>query len=191
MESYAAFEQAVISTAGIVKLVRQDQMTAPTPCSEWDVRALLNHVIGTLWLGQALLGDSEPRYAMAPGGLPDTDLAGTDPAAAYSVASEAALAAAGDGDALTRLHVTPLGEMPGPILAGFTTLDIFVHGWDLAKATGQPVVLDDAVADHVLGFAQQTLASEEMRAGRIDPALAVPETASVGDRLAGFLGRQP
>ncbi|HEY3904149.1 MAG TPA: TIGR03086 family metal-binding protein [Streptosporangiaceae bacterium] len=191
MESYAAFEQAVMSTAGIVKLVRQDQMTAPTPCSEWDVRALLNHVIGTLWLGQALLGDSEPRYAMAPGGLPDTDLAGTDPAAAYSVASGAALAAASDGDALTRLHVTPLGEMPGPILAGFTTLDIFVHGWDLAKAIGQPVVLDDAVADHVLGFAQQALGSEEMRAGRIGLALAVPETASVGDRLAGFLGRQP
>ncbi len=191
MESYAAFEQAVMSTAGIVKLVRQDQMTAPTPCSEWDVRALLNHMIGTLWLGQALLGDSQPRYAMAPGGLPDTDLAGTGPAASYSVASEAVLAAASDGDALTRLHVTPLGEMPGPILAGFTTLDIFVHGWDLAKAIGQPVVLDDAVADHVLGFARQALGSEEMRAGRIGPALAVPETAPVGDRLAGFLGRQP
>jgi uncharacterized protein (TIGR03086 family) len=191
MESYAAFEQAVMSTAGIVKLVRQDQMTAPTQCSEWDVRALLNHVIGTLWLGQALLGDSEPRYAMAPGGLPDTDLAGTDPAAAYAGASEAALAAASDGDALTRVHVTPLGEMPGPILAGFTTLDILVHGWDLAKAIGQPVVLDDAVAEHVMGFAQQALEGEEMRAGRIGPALAVPETASVGDRLAGFLGRQP
>lgn len=191
MESYAAFEQAVMSTAGIVKIVRQDQMTAPTPCSEWDVRALLNHVIGTLWLGQALLGDSEPRYAMAPGGLPDADLARTDPAAAYAEASEAALAAAGAGDALTRLHTTPLGDMPGPILAGFTTLDILVHGWDLAKAIGHPVVLDDAVAEHVMGFAQQSLASEEMRAGRIGPALAVPEAASVGDRLAGFLGRQP
>lgn len=191
MESYAAFEQAVMSTAGIVKIVRQDQMTAPTPCSEWDVRALLNHVIGTLWLGHALLGDSEPRYAMAPGGLPNVDLAGTDPAAAYAEASEAALTAANAGDALTRLHATPLGDMPGPVLAGFTTLDILVHGWDLAKAIGHPVVLDDSVAEHVMGFAQQTLATEEMRAGRIGPALAVPETASAGDRLAGYLGRRP
>jgi hypothetical protein len=44
-------------------------------------------------------------------------------------ASAAALAAAAAGDALTRVHVTPLGEMPGPALAGFTALDILVHGW--------------------------------------------------------------
>jgi uncharacterized protein (TIGR03086 family) len=191
MESYAAFEQAVASTAGIVKIVRQDQMTAPTPCAEWDVRALLNHVIGTLWLSQALLGDGQPRYPMMPGGLPGVDLPGDDPVAAYAEAAQAALASAGEGDALTRLHVTPLGEMPGPVLAGFTTLDIFVHGWDLAKATGQSVVLDDAMAAHVLGFAEQALNGEEARAGRIGPALAVPESASLGDRLAGFLGRQP
>jgi uncharacterized protein (TIGR03086 family) len=191
MESYEAFEQAVASTADIVKTVRQDQMTAPTPCSEWDVRALLNHVIGTLWLSEALLGDTQPRYPMAPGGLPEVDLAGADPCAAYAEAAAAALAAAGNGDALTRMHVTPLGDMPGPVLAGFTILDIFVHGWDLAKATGQPSVLDDAVAAHVLGFAQQALNSDEARAGRIGPELAVPESAPVGDRLAGYLGRQP
>lgn len=44
-------------------------------------------------------------------------------------ASAAALAAAAAGDALTRVHVTPLGEMPGPALAGFTALDILVNGW--------------------------------------------------------------
>ncbi len=191
MECYEAFERAVASTADIVKTVRQDQMTAPTPCSEWDVRALLNHMIGTLWLSQGLLSDSQPRYLMAPGGLPDVDLAGADPVAAYAEASAAALAAAGDGDALTRLHVTPLGEMPGPVLAGFTILDIFVHGWDLARATGQSAVLDDAVAAHVMGFAQQALDGEQARGGRIGPAVAVPESAPLGDRLAGYLGRQP
>ena len=103
-----------------------------------DVRALLNHVIGTLWLAAGLLADQAPRYPMAPGGLPPADLAGGDPAAAYAEAAAAALAAAAAGDALTRVHVTPLGEMPGPALAGFTTLDILVHGWDLARATGQP-----------------------------------------------------
>jgi len=57
------------------------------------------------------------------------------------------------GDALPRAHLTPLGEMPGPGLAGFTTLDILVHGWDLAVATEQPADLDGRVAAHVLGFA--------------------------------------
>src|SRR5262249_54756961 len=80
-----------------------------------------------------------------------------------------ALAAAA-GDALTRGHVTPLGQMPGPALAGFTTLDIVVHGWDLATATGQPADLDGRLAAHVMGFAEQALATPDSRAGRIGPA---------------------
>jgi len=191
MELLAAFEGAVASTAEIVKCTPGDRMDAPTPCAEWDVRALLNHVIGTLWLAEGLFSDQAPRHPMAPGSLPPGDLAGSDPAAAYAEASAAALAAAGAGDALTRLHVTPLGEMPGPGLAGFTTLDILVHGWDLAKATGQPADLDGRLAAHVLGFAGQALGTPESRAGRIGPALTVPAGAPVTGRLVAFLGRQP
>jgi uncharacterized protein (TIGR03086 family) len=191
MELFAAFEAAIASTAEIVKSTPADQMDAATPCAEWDVRALLNHVIGTLWLAEGLFSDQPPRYATAPGGLPPVDLAGDDPAAAYAEASSAALAAAGTGDALTRTHPTPLGEMPGPGLAGFTTLDILVHGWDLATATGQPADLDGRLAAHVLGFATQALATPESRAGRIGPALAVPPGAPVTGQLIAFLGRQP
>lgn len=191
MELLAAFEGAVASTAGVVKSIPADQMDAPTPCTEWDVRALVNHVIGTLWLAEGLFSDQPPRYPMAPGGLPPVDVAGTDPAAAYAEASAAALAAAGAGDALTRVHYTPLGEMPGPSVAGFTTLDVLVHGWDLAQATGQPADLDGRLAGHVLGFAEQALATTESRAGRIGAALVVPADAPVTARLIGFLGRQP
>ena len=191
MELLAAFEGAVASTAEIVKSTPADAMGAPTPCTEWDVRALLSHVIGTLWLAEGLFSDQPPRYPMAPGGLPPADVAGDDPAAAYAEASAAAIAAAATGDALTRVHVTPLGEMPGPGLAGFTTLDILVHGWDLAKATGQPADLDGRLAAHVLGFAGQALGTPESRAGRIGPALTVPADAPVTGRLVAFLGRQP
>ncbi len=191
MELLPAFECAVASTAEIVKATPADMLDAPTPCTEWDVRALLNHVIGTLWLAEALFGDQAPRYPMAPGSLPPADLAGGDPAAAYAEAAVAALAAAGAGDALTRLHRTPLGEMPGPGLAGFTTLDILVHGWDLARATGQPADLDGQLAAHVLGFAEQALATPESRAARIGPAVPVATGAPVTQRLVAFLGRQP
>src|SRR5215472_8563408 len=119
MDTFTAFEYAVTSTAEIVKGVRPGQGTAPTPCAEWDVHALLSHVIGTLWLAEGLFADQRPRYPMAPGGLPDADVCGDDPAAAYAEAAAAALAAAGTGGALTRTHVTPLGDMPGPGLAGF------------------------------------------------------------------------
>ena len=191
MELLTAFKGAVASTAEIVKSTPAGQLDGPTPCAEWDVRALLNHVIGTLWLAEGLFSDQPPRYPMAPGGLPPADLAGTDPAAAYAEASAAALAAAAAGDALTRVHLTPLGEMPGPGLAGFTTLDILVHGWDLAKATSQPADLDGRLAAHVLGFAAQALGTPESRAGRIGPAVPAAADAPVTSRLAAFLGRQP
>jgi uncharacterized protein (TIGR03086 family) len=191
MELFPAFEQAVASTAEIVKATPAGRMGAPTPCTEWDARALLNHMIGTLWVAEALFGDQAPRYPMAPGGLPPGDLAGDDPAAAYAEAAAAALAAAGAGDALTRVHVTLLGEMPGPALAGFTTLDILVHGWDLATATGQPADLDGRLAAHVLGFAEQALSTPESRALRIGPAVPAAAGAPVTSRLVAFLGRQP
>jgi uncharacterized protein (TIGR03086 family) len=190
VELYDAFDRAIASTAGIVKSVAFGQARAPTPCPEWTVRDLLNHVIGTLWLSEALFNDSTARYPMAPGGLPATDLAGDDPAAAYADASAAALTAASTGDALSRVHATALGDMPGPALAGFTTLDILVHGWDLAKATGQQPSLDDAVTEHVLAFAEHAI-TPGFRGTRVGAAIPVSPDASVTDRLVAFMGRQP
>jgi uncharacterized protein (TIGR03086 family) len=115
---------------------------------------------------------------------------GQDPPAAYAEASAAALTAASAGDTLTRVHTTPLGDMPGPALAGFTTLDILVHGWDLAQATGQPAALDDTLAAHVLAFAEQAI-TPGSRAPRIGPAVPVAADAPLTNRLVAFLGRQP
>lgn len=190
MEPYEAFDRAVQSTAGIVKQIEPGQLKAATPCTEWDVRALLNHIIGTLWLSHALFADEQPRRASGPGALPAEDLVGDDPASAYAEAAVAALASASRDGALTGSHQTPLGEMPGPVLAGFTTLDVFVHGWDLAKATGQPTDLDADLAAHVLAFAEQAF-TEETRQFNIGPAIPVPEEAPVLDRLVAYLGRQP
>jgi uncharacterized protein (TIGR03086 family) len=190
VEIFDALDRAVASTSGVVKTVRPDHFRAATPCTEWDVHALLNHLVGTLWLGEALFTDSVPRHPVAPGGLPATDLVGDDPVAAYLAGAAALLAAARAGDTLTRIHTTPFGDMPGPALAGFTTLDILVHGWDLAAATGQPASLDEDLAGHVLAFASQAI-TDESRGVRIGPAIPVDATAPVTDRLMGFLGRQP
>lgn len=181
--------RACASTERVVEGVAASDLRRPTPCDEWDVQTLLNHLLSTFVLGAALLGGSEPGVAVAPGEVPDDDLVGDDPLKAYRVGVESLLAAASD-DALATLHHTPLGEMPGTVLAGFTTLDILVHGWDLAKATGQDVTFDEDVAARVLAFAQQTL-SDEMRAPRIGPELAVGQDAPVIDQLVAFLGRQP
>ena len=180
---------ACTSTEQFVDRVQPDQYGLATPCSEWDVRALLNHLLGTFALGQALLSDTPPTVDVAPGELPTVDLVGDDPAKAYRVGVEALLAAAA-GDALTRSHDTPLGQMPGAVLGGFTTLDIVVHGWDLAKATGQDPTLEPSLAEQVLGFAQEAI-TDATRVPRIGPEIAVMPDAPATDRLVGFLGRRP
>ena len=190
MDTYEALERAVSSTAGIVKGVSAGHLAASTPCSEWDVQALLNHIVGTLWLTDGLFADRPPRHGMGPGQLPDTDLLDGDPGAAYAEAAAAALASVAAGDALARPHHTPLGEMPGPALAGFTTLDVFVHGWDVARATSQDPLLDAELASHVLAFAQQALPPEN-RPPVIGPPIAITADAPVLDRLVAYLGRHP
>jgi uncharacterized protein (TIGR03086 family) len=189
MVDLATMGTACTSTEQILEGVTAAQYRLPTPCTDWDVRDLVNHLLGTLALGAALLGDVPPTVNMAPGGLPDRELAADDPVKAYRVGADELLAAAG-GDALMRPHTTPLGDMPGGILGGFTTLDIAVHGWDLARATGQPARLDDALAEAVLAFARQTI-SDDTRAPRIGPAIAVGAGAPVTDQLVAFLGRRP
>jgi uncharacterized protein (TIGR03086 family) len=182
-------QRACASTEQILEGVTPAQYDLPTPCERWPVRALMNHVLGTLSLGAGLLGDTPPAVRMAPGELPDVELVGDDPVGAYRLGVEGLLAAAG-GDALARPHATPLGDMPGEVLGGFTTLDIAVHGWDLAKATGQDPTLETDLAEEVLAFARQTI-TDATRAPRIGAEVAVAPSAPVTDRLVGYLGRRP
>ena len=179
VDTYEAFERAIQSTAGVVKGIEPGQMGDPTPCTEWDVRALLDHIVDTLWFAHASFSNEAPRRA-----------AGSDLSAAYEEAAAAALAAAGRDGALTASYDTPLGAMPGPALAGFTTLDVFVHGWDAAKATGQRRDLDPELASHVLAFAELAF-TQETRQFKLGPPVAVPEDAPVLDRLVAYLGRRP
>ncbi len=190
MDTYTAFERAVASTEGVIKGLRRSDLDAATPCTEWTVRDLLNHVVGTLWLASGLFADRKPRHAVVPGGLPDTDVVGDRPAEAYAEAAAAALEAASIDGTLERIHKTPAGEMPGAALAGFTTMDVLVHGWDLAKATGQDSSLDADLVAHVTGFAHQAI-TDDRRAPVIGPEVPAGKKATATDKLVAFLGRTP
>lgn len=190
MDTYYALDRALASTAEIVTRLRSDQLTLGTPCADWHVQALLNHMLGTLWLSEAAFADQAPRHLVVPGGVPSADLVGSDPVAAYTEAAAAALAAARLEGTLTRTHQTPLGARPGAALAGLVTLDLFVHGWDLAQATRQSTTLDADLAAHVFAFAQQAL-TDDIRGSFIGPAISVASDAPVVAQLVAFLGRRP
>jgi uncharacterized protein (TIGR03086 family) len=182
-------QRACAATQPIVEQVTPADYANRTPCTEWNVHDLVNHLLGTLELGRALFSDTAPETDAGPGEVPSADLAGDDPAKAYRVGMESLLAAA-TGDAVARAHPTPFGEMPGAVLAGFTALDVFVHGWDLARATGQSPDYDEALASEILAFGHQTI-SDETRAPRIGPEVRAPEGASALDRLIAYVGRRP
>jgi uncharacterized protein (TIGR03086 family) len=184
-----ALKQACASTERFVARMTADQYELPTPCSEWDVRALLNHLLGVFAVHRALFTDEPPEVNMPPGGLPDVDLVGDQPLAAYRAGVDAVLAVTG-GEALATTRQTPLGAMPGEMLCGFTTLDILVHGWDLATATAQDATLEPDLADQVLAFARQAI-TDNMRAPHIGAEIAVGAAASPTERLVAYLGRTP
>src|SRR5919106_3864697 len=103
-------KRACAATDATIERIANADLTKPTPCADWDVQALLNHLVGTLHLGTALLSDTAPTVTMGPGELPDSDLLDGDPLEAYRAGVETLLTAA-EGDALDRMHATPLGDM--------------------------------------------------------------------------------
>ncbi len=191
MDLNDAFARSVATTQPIVASTGAEQLELRTPCTEWSVRELLNHIVGSLWVADALLSDRDVPYGMGPGLLPSSDLLGDDPTVSYKEAADAAMAAASAPGTMDRLHRTPLGEMPGAGLAGFITLDVLVHGWDLARATNQTAAFDDdELTAHALAFAQQAI-TDAARGALVAAPVPVTDTAPTLDRLVGFMGRRP
>jgi uncharacterized protein (TIGR03086 family) len=110
--------------------------------------------------------------------------------AAFAGASEKTLAAwrRRGVDGTVTLPIGP--EVPAAAAAGIASLDCLVHGWDLAKATGQDATLDPALAEAALVISRQ-IVTPEIRPAAFAPAVEVGAAASPTDRLVAFLGRQP
>jgi uncharacterized protein (TIGR03086 family) len=140
----ALHRQALAATRGYVAGTGLDQLDAPTPCEEWDVRGLLNHVVsGNLWAAELATGKTIPEV----GDRLDGDVIGADPLAAYDASAAAADAAFSAPGAMAAPCAVSYGPVPGEIYAGHRFLDLVIHGWDLAVATGQDATLDPALVE--------------------------------------------
>lgn len=131
-------------TRAYVAATTPGQLGRPTPCAEWDVRALLNHVIG-----------NNDLYAAGASGLPidwderARDRVGDDALAAYDRSAAAATSAFAAADPSTEISF-PFGVLPAQHAVAVHFVDILVHGWDLAVATGQDPALPDDLAEAAL-----------------------------------------
>jgi len=180
--------QAFTITRGVLAGVAPDQLDAPTPCASWDVRALINHIVGAShWFAATM-------QAGAAAEIPVSDYTSGDVLAAYADGERATCAAFAEPGALERTITLPFGAFPGAMYLGLATSDTFVHGWDLAKSTGQRSDLDDGLAGRLLLLAEQQIpASFRGPDGQapFGPPVDVAASAPTADRLAAFLGRTP
>jgi uncharacterized protein (TIGR03086 family) len=180
MDPREALSRAITSTEPIIRDLREDQLDAPTPCGEWNVRKLVAHLIGQIGLLEARLRGTEPRHAVAPGALPQDDVVGDNPFAAFAEATGNVLEAARDASALA----------DAGMIAGAITTDILVHGWDLARATDHDVEADEDLAGHLLALTEAGI-TDDNRGTMFGPKVDVRDGAPASDRLLGLLGRQP
>jgi uncharacterized protein (TIGR03086 family) len=173
----------------IVRNVKPDQLANPTPCAEYDVRGLLNHV---LFWGPSLVGAARKEQVPPPAAAEsDVDLVGEDWAADLVTHAERIGAAWGEPAASTGMtHMGGPTELPAELVAGMVAGELVVHGWDLARATGQRPEWDEDVLRYVydgaVGYAEQ---GREM--GVFGPEVPAPDTASTLDKLVGVSGRDP
>jgi uncharacterized protein (TIGR03086 family) len=179
---------ALEQTGAIIANVRADQASLPTPCARWDVRALINHVV--LDVQHFTASASGERWEAH-----ETDVIGDDWAGACRRAADELLEAWRRHGVAGRTMHLPFGDMPASWSVSQHIADVVVHGWDVARATGQPIELDPDVGELALEWARQSLKPEfrgDEESGRsFGPEVAVRDDAPVHDRLVGFFGRDP
>jgi uncharacterized protein (TIGR03086 family) len=184
MDAIDALERSHARLLGTVATITPEDLSRRSACDEWDLRALLNHVLGAGWMFTlANRGESVAED----GG----DLVGDDPVAACAALAEANVASWRAAGGLEGERAFPFGTFPAPVALMINVGEVAVHAWDLAKATGQEAAIDPEVAELLLDF-YGSIPLEEFRAhGAFGPEVEVDPTAPAADRVLALLGFQP
>lgn len=188
MSATEPLERAIAAGKTVLAGVTKEHMDGPSPCASWDVRGVLNHLIGAQdFFTVSIKGG-------APSGDDDgVDYASGDYRVAYDEGTAATLAAFQAPGALDQMLKLPWGEMPASAFVGLAATDTFVHSWDLAKATGQSTDLDPELAAELLegskASIQDAFRGPDGSGAPFGPEQQAPAGAPVADQLAAFLGR--
>ena len=181
-----------------LRRVAPGQWTSPTPCTEWSVRDLTNHMTrGNLSYVRLLRGGTAEEFIR----LRDADALGSDPVDAFARSVRECAAAFEEPGALETVLDYPLGRAAAGQLLAVRTTDTVVHTWDLARATGGDEVLDAALVSWVdgnlaaiyAGLAETPTAAQTTHRffGPPPASGAPPGELSTQDRLLYRMGRDP
>ncbi|MCM2415928.1 TIGR03086 family metal-binding protein [Streptomyces sp. RKAG290] len=172
-------------TGDVIEGVGAEQLTLPTPCEDYDVETLINHLVG--WLQVFEAGCHNRSYE---GDVADYRC-GAEPAQEFRRAA-AGLVAGWEQYGFDREVSITGSKAPAEQVFSMTVMEYLTHGWDLATATGQPIPFTEQEAAETLARAEVTLPPQyrgkDMPFGPIVP---VTPGASAIDRMVAFMGREP
>jgi uncharacterized protein (TIGR03086 family) len=181
-------QRVLDETRRVVDGIEPAQLSKPTPCSEWDVRALLNHVTG----GATMFAECVENGSISDDRLIELitdDQLGDDYKKSFDAAATHAVNAFGAPGAAEKVVKLPFGEMPAGVALQFAIFDVTVHALDLAKATGQSTELDPEVLETALAIGQHGVTPEMRSGGQFGAEIVVAESSPLGDRVLAFAGR--
>jgi uncharacterized protein (TIGR03086 family) len=167
----------------LVDAVAPEQWGVPTPCVGWDVRDLVSHLVDGHRVFTATLTGR--------GAQPPPDGAQADPVAGYRTTAAAMLAGFGRPGALDRPVRVGIGTVAGSLALNLRVVEALVHGWDLARATGQQPDFRPALAERALRFTEAALPTIPTGHRPFGPPQPVALDAPALARLVALLGRQP
>lgn len=180
---------AAEAMAEIVKNIEENKLSAPTPCAEYDVRGLVQHL---LFWGPSLAGAGSKESVPPPAAAEsDVDLTAGDwrgDLLAHLSGTAAAWAPESAWEGMTRMGGPT--ELPAAMIGDMIVGELVVHGWDLARATGQRLMLSDDLLAHLYD-AVAVGAEQGREMGLYGPEVAVPATAPTLARVLGLTGRDP
>ncbi len=176
--------RAASGFGAVVHGVADDQWALPTPCTAWDVRALVAHVVDEqLWTAPLLEGATIAEVTPT---IP-ADPLGADPVKAWDSSVHDAVEGVGHTDLAAIVHLS-FGDFPAEEYVMQLFADMLVHGWDLARATGQDERLDDEMVAACTGWFDKNEAAYRS-AGVIGDAIAIPASADAQTKLLARFGR--
>ncbi len=179
----AALERTRTTVAGIIDA----DWPRPTPCEDWDVRTLLNHVVsGNFWAARLGAGETIAHV----GDALDGDVLGAEPLATYDASAAVAAAVFERPGALEAPCAVSYGPVPGSVYAGHRFLDVLVHGWDLAAGTDQDRDLPEDLVVACWEIMEPQL-DMVLTSGMFGEHHDVPAGAPPQERLLRTLGRDP
>jgi uncharacterized protein (TIGR03086 family) len=170
---------------GAVHKIKNDQWTASTPCTDWDVRALVKHLVyESLWVPPMLEGKTIKEVGDAYEG----DILGDDPVGAWDKADDSARAAVTGLSSLESVTHLSFGDVPAKEYLMQMLFDLHIHGWDLRTGIGDDTPMDDGLTEYLYPWAEKTM--KMYRAGGVvGPQPPIPDNASMQTKILAQAGR--